>query len=279
MTPAPNIFGIKIPLVDNGPFVQVSPKARWRFSESFAAAMHPETGDLAVLDQGRLVILRRNADGTYEHAAEKQFEDEQGEAVIGMAGDTVVVGTQEGRVWLVDRQTLERKHDYRATGSSDPYQAKAWPDGRWFAVLFHNGRLALYDQAGELSRMLRGISAVAFDRDGSLWVADRTAQLTQYGLEPFSQRRRYAPQLDTLQSVYRYLIVPVYTVFPKPGELGNVVAYVLTDKETASVGPPGQADLREPHVQLNIWGPILSSLAFVGVMLGYTCWYVHRIDI
>ena len=52
--------------------------------------------------------------------------------------------------------------------------------------------------------------------------------MTSYQLDPFQTGDRRAPALSVLERVYYYAIVPIYTVFPKPGELSNVVSYLLT---------------------------------------------------
>jgi dipeptidyl aminopeptidase/acylaminoacyl peptidase len=53
---------------------------------------------------------------------------------------------------------------------------------------------------------------------------------------------RRAPPLTLLERVYHYAIVPIYTVFPKPGELDNIVSYLLTEQETVAATPlPGES--------------------------------------
>ena len=74
----------------------------------------------------------------------------------------------------------------------------------------------------------------------------------------------------------------MYTLLPKPGELGDVVSYLLTQQETRTDGPPfmGQpADLREERETIDIYGPLNSSLLFVMVILGLTCLQLHRVDL
>jgi hypothetical protein len=83
-----------------------------------------------------------------------------------------------------------------------------------------------------------------------------------------------------LELAYRYAVVPIYTVFPKPGELGNLVDYLLTDQKSVPLNgrPNNTTDLRAEQVVLDIWQPVASSVAFVGVVLALTCAYIARRD-
>ena len=101
--------------------------------------------------------------------------------------------------------------------------------------------------------------------------------MTSYQLDPFQTEDRRAPALTPLERAYYYAIVPIYTVFPKPGELGNVVSYLLTEQETVATNPNSE-DLSQRRIKINIYGPVLSSLAFLVVVLTFTCLYVRRTD-
>ena len=120
------------------------------------------------------------------------------------------------------------------------------------------------------------ISAAAFSGD-RLLVTDRVNRVTSYQLDPFRTQDRRAPALTPLERVYRYGIVPIYTVFPKPGELSNVVSYLLTERETVAPNANSE-DLSQRRIRINISGPIWSSLAFLVVVLTLTCFYVSRTD-
>ncbi len=72
-------------------------------------------------------------------------------------------------------------------------------------------------------------------------------------------------------------MVPIYTVFPKPGELDNTIQYVLRKEETIDIGLPG-SDLQTKRVRLHPWAPVRSSLIFMLVVLGLACFYIERQD-
>jgi hypothetical protein len=78
--------------------------------------------------------------------------------------------------------------------------------------------------------------------------------------------------MDLLDRVYRYGIFPLYYVCPKPGEFYKTVQYLLTDQTTLR---RGNRNLTETQQELNPWRPVGSSLAFMLVMLGIGCVYMH----
>lgn len=76
------------------------------------------------------------------------------------------------------------------------------------------------------------------------------------------------------------MVDPLYTVFPKPGKLNDVVAYLLTDDED---GPPANRRGRPNRAAArtsppDIWMPLWSNLAFMAVLLAATSLYVYRRD-
>ena len=75
--------------------------------------------------------------------------------------------------------------------------------------------------------------------------------------------------------VYYYGILPVYIIFPKPGELDNTVHYALTGKTTTDMGI-FQGDLTQRREDLHPWRPVASGLAFVAVVMLIACIYIER---
>jgi hypothetical protein len=62
-----------------------------------------------------------------------------------------------------------------------------------------------------------------------------------------------------------------------PGELSNVVSYLLTEQETVAANA-NSGDLSQRRIKVNVYGPVWSSLAFLAVILTATCLYVRRTD-
>ncbi len=121
------------------------------------------------------------------------------------------------------------------------------------------------------------ISAVAFSADNALLVVDRVNRVTRYQRGSWDRVETYAPALTPLEIAYYYAVVPIYTVFPKPGELDNTIQYLLRKEETIDMGMPG-GDLQTRRVRLHPWAPVRSSLIFMLVVLGLACLYIERQD-
>ncbi len=273
------ILGFTIPTGGSGPYEALGPKPPLKLSDLFSAAMDAESGDLVVYSSGTVLYLRRDKTGHYVRGPEHKLEDAGEVAALALAGKHILVAQQDGRVLVLGADDLKTQKTLQPAGKSEPYVAAATPNGRWFAVLFHDGKLALLDAEGNVQTRLGGaISAMSFEGNDKLLVADRTTRLTEYRPGSLEIASRRQPALDALQATYRYVILPFYTVFPKPGELGNVVNYVLTDQKTVVPDRPTTSDLRQARQKLDIAGPIYSSLAFIAVMLAISCYYVSRAD-
>jgi ABC-type transport system involved in multi-copper enzyme maturation permease subunit len=207
--------------------------------------------------------------------------DSSDAAVLACAGKTVVVASNDGRVRILDAVTLAPRGEFKPFGNNPPRIAVASPDGRWFAVVSHNRRLWLYDaeQQKPASFGIAGqgdISAATLAADNRLFVADRFQRVTEYKLDPFAVERRFEPDSEMLEMVYRYAVDPLYLILPKPAELDNVVSYLLTKQETAPMGE--ESDLRTDRVVIDVWSPIWSNLGFLVVVLGFGCVYIWRKD-
>ena len=122
------------------------------------------------------------------------------------------------------------------------------------------------------------ISAVFFTPEDAMLVVDRAKRVSQYELGSFNRTNSFAPAMTPVEIAYHYAIVPIYTVFPKPGELGNTIQYVLKKEETTDIGGLQQGNLQAKRVRLRPWAPVRSSLIFVIVVLGIACVYIERQD-
>jgi hypothetical protein len=108
-------------------------------------------------------------------------------------------------------------------------------------------------------------------------VVDRAKRVSEYDLDTLNRARSFAPQLTPLEIGYYYAVIPIYTVFPKPGELDNTVQYLLQKDETINVGMQ-TGDLQAKRVRLRPWAPVRSSAIFVLVILAIACVYIERQD-
>ncbi len=279
------VFFVPIPQNLTKPFRAAGPIPPLRVLAPANAAVASPSGDVVIYSHGELTCLKRRGEDYGEARTLKLDVDEDLAAVLGYANATILVALADGRVLNVDSQTLTVRDTYQPETGSQPRFISASSDGRWLAVLFHNGRLYVLDAQSPAQSTLeladvRGqgdISAAMFTTDEKLLVADRVNRVTTYQAGSWERGDEYAPELTPLELAYYYAIVPIYTVFPKPGELGNTIQYLLRDEETIELGLPGSS-LEMKRAKLNPWAPVRSSLIFMLVVLGLACVYIERQD-
>jgi ABC-type transport system involved in multi-copper enzyme maturation permease subunit len=275
-----NVFGFELPAGAAGSqFVAASPPLRLR--SPLAAAMDPQTGELAIFDSQRLLVLALDKADRYRARVERKLEKQQA-GVVAFAGQTMLLGLADGWAIVLDAADLKRRDEFRPGGADSPRFIQASPDGRYFAVLLHTRKLYLYDarQRQMAAAAVSGqgdISAVAMPASDRLLAADQFARVTQYRLPEMAVERREAPSRGALERAYVFVIKPIYTIFPKPGELDNLVSYLLTEQQSVSTRADTE-DLQAGRIALNIWGPVWSNLAFVAIAVCLGCWYTARKD-
>jgi hypothetical protein len=286
------VFGIDLAPHDGSDrFVRMSLSPEQKWQRPFAAAMNRADGTLAIFSHGKLIVLA--PDGGNQYAVRGQFDLETDKgATLAFAGSRIVVAQGDGRVRVfADRaaapgSSLEEQALLKPQGKAKPRSVAASPDGRSIAVLFDDNRLWLYDlEHGQpISQRISGqgdISAVTFSPTNQLLVAHGFGRVTAYDCEPFRQSNLFEPPAETLEILYRYVVLPLYTVFPKPGELDGVVTYLVVGDPVnlfeQSRLPRDQISL-EKRGPIDIWQPIWSNLAFLAIMLTITCVYISRRD-
>jgi hypothetical protein len=227
-------------------------------------------------------VLRKGADDRYELRLEKKLGgDYRGAVVLAFGGDTLLLGREDGEIAAYDAQTLQARRQFSVEGKNQPRFVAAAPGGKHFAAVFHHGTLWVYGRdANEMTRPRisgqRDISCCMWAAPGRMLVADRGTRVTEYELATWRPARRYAPPFTVMETIYYYGLSPLYTVFPKPGELDKTVQYILSGKETAEAERRG--DLSTAQKQLHPWRPVWSSLAFMVVVLTLGCIYLQRQD-
>ena len=278
------LFGVKIPLgPKRGSFESLGPR-RWhaghchaaRWPRSIAAATR------LILFRGRpaaaLGTQRRGAIGQAgELTLEGDYEGVQ--ALVAAGGGVLAVALDSGIVQLCDAETLAPASQHQPFADSVPRQLVVDAAGN-VAVLFHNGQLwtrsSVTGDPLDLPPTDR-LTAFHFDRDGRILLADK-ARVVRL-LRPNNggyETTTLAARATALERVQRYLIAPLYTVFPKPGKLKETNAYLLT-KPSALLQMAG-AGLDEPQPQLDPWTPVWSSGLFAVAMLLVGCVYISRQD-
>jgi ABC-type transport system involved in multi-copper enzyme maturation permease subunit len=267
-----------IPLPGGGPFQMVNPDPPVLMTQPADAAIHSQTGELALFSRSTLTILAPNKNRFQKRVEHKLDGKERQAAVVCFAGSYLLVGREDGRVQIFDHDSLKLVKEWNPEGVNPPRFVDASPDGKWFAIVFHTGRLWLLDaNKNELFRAnvsgQGAISAANFTATGRLLVADRTDRVSEYSLEPLKLQQRFSPNSGLLLNGYRYILVPLYTIFPKPGELDKTFDYLISGKETEKT--EGDADLTSAQRAIDPWTPLWSSAVFTLIVLAAACAYIE----
>ena len=244
----------------------------------FSAAMDPASGEIAVFDGRRLAVLAPG-DGGLQVRAELPF-DEREEGLVAFATDFVLLVLKDGRVRVYDSENLAEVRETDAPTRSAPRFTATSPDGRTIAVVFHDGYLWLYDaqQDAEVDADWVGqgdISAVAFKPDGGLVAADSWTRVTEYEAGSWRELSRRQPPRDYWERGYRYVVNPLYTLFPRPAEMNDIVRELLMGEELEAVQ---RLDLSAAPPPSNYWSQVRNNTIFIVVVLALGCLYVSRKD-
>jgi len=274
------LFGMTLPgLGGSARFVRVDDDTlEWK--RPFAAALDP-VSERVVVNVGDTRAILKETDGQYKVESSYQHELTD-DLLAGFLENVYLTAGQSGLIHIFNangKGLLNLQHPF---GNNQPRDVVASPDGRWAAVLFHHRWVWLYDGQQGLSLIpsLNGqgdISAVAFDADSSLLAADRFGRITRYSpTESCAVLETMEPEPDFLETLYTRVIDPVHTVFPKPGEMENVVTWLMTRQQTIS--PDDTDELSASRKVIDIQEPLWSNLAFLAVMLTITSILITRRD-
>ncbi|HIA46842.1 MAG TPA: ABC transporter permease [Candidatus Hydrogenedentes bacterium] len=242
-------------------------------------SLDPTTRRIAIWDGAKLSVYLVDESGKYKLSLEKQLE-QLGQGLVSFRGEVIAIVTDDGDLTTFNATDLEETHAFSRSDDSPPRYIESSKDGLWTAVVYHDGSLRVADQMKESWSEPRvaerkNVFAVAFSDDGNLWVSGKYRRVSVYDPETMRSLEKYWPEMNTMEKIERYALEPVYTIFPKPGELSSVIAYLMTGEESVSEDADNMSTRR---VKLNIWGTIWSNLAFLCVTLGLACIHIQRKD-
>lgn len=276
------IFGMRVPFTSrSAEFQPLLADREHLYPEPLAAAADPQGPRLVLASGNHVYLFERRPDGQYVEQAVAHLTGQESEgATIAIAGKHVVVGREDGKVWLLDSADLKHQRELSLESTSvQPRVVAASPDGKQIGVLFQSGTLWLIDAESGAARRapiarqgeLAGFAFV----DGRLLIGDLSNRVVAYDSETFAQDRIYRPRQNGWEIAYYYVVRPLHMLSPKPRHLDNTVKFALTGKRTSDLGLL-QGNLAQKRADLHPWRPVVSGMAFVGVMLLISCVYLER---
>lgn len=248
-----------------------------------------QAGDTAVFyDRGVVTLLRRNDAGRFEPTAERALFAEDKDpppAIVAIAKNRIAVAVKDGTIHLLADDTLATTATLQPYGEEVPRVVTTSPDGVHLAVLFHSGDLWLGRMPNDGKRAgglgvppgQGDLSAVAFDHEGHLLVADRLRRVTRCSLPALEVVERYSGSLPGSEKFYRYALIPISYVLPDTYGLRSVYQYLFTDLKSEST-TGDETDLESRRIHLELRRPLVQNLIFLAVVLGLASLYVTRKD-
>ncbi len=274
------------PSVGSFKFEPISPTNRGLIADADHIAYSSQRDEFVIYRNGKLNFVSAEAD---RYQASREFDlkldfDVSMTARIEFVGDRVLVAWGNGVVRSANVDQLESHIEYQPESRSGIREVGISMGGRYLAVLYRNGNLWFLDLENEQKNKkefqlasLTGqghISTFTFSKisDGSetIWVADNSDRATCYGLvgAGFEKQTRLAPVGGWVENGYRYLIRPLYTICPKPGEFYKVVSHLSSSGDTRT---NRDIDLNQTLEARDPWLPLWSGLGFMLVTLFLGC--------
>ncbi len=279
----------------------ITPSSKQAFRDLTPARM--PAGDLAAdatLDAGDNSLFNfsggilqrfdRAEDGPYSIGPRRDLETKS-RAVLASAGRNLVIALGNGTLLALDKATLETVAEKVLPDEDQPRSAEASSDGSRLAVLTHAGRLIVFsdDERKFLDWAPKEdgtISAFAFDDQNRLIIANGRRRLTTCDGSGKPLPEIWNAPEDWIYATYDLVIMPLYTLLPRPSDMDEAIAWLITGERTVVTGmesgetggSPDRENLQKDRQQLKVAAPIRDNLLFIAVMLTAGCIFLSRRD-
>ncbi len=276
------LFGFKLPLPGLNAFENIAPSEYFLAGNTRAAATQAGDG-LIIFNSGSLDHLA--FDGRRLSLVNSAKLDGDGtEAALVAMNDQYCVVARDGKPLQILDAQLQPLQTFELP-DRQPVRQMSWiPEGNDLSILTHTGkcwRLQGSSIAGPpvvspLAESYDGkITSLWWEGSQELWLGVKPDRVVKLDLASGRVVADFTPRATMLETIYRWLIKPIYIINPKPAALDAAMSYALTGNKTQSLSLVTN-DLESAQVQVDLWTPILTNTIFVVVVLGFSCWYVAR---
>lgn len=276
------LFGFKLPLPGLSAFENIAPAEYFLAGNTRAAATQAGDG-LIIFNSGSLDHLTFDGRRLSLVSTCKLDGDGTEAALVAMNHHYCVVARDGKPLQILDAQ-LQPLHTFQLPEDQQVRQLCWSPDGSDLSILTHTGQCWRLHGSSIQSQPV--VSPVAENYDGritslwwedsqELWLGVKPDRVIKLDLASGRAVADFTPRATTLETIYRWLIKPIYIINPKPAALDTAMSYALTGNKTTSLSLVTN-DLESAQVQVDLWTPIVTNTIFVVVVLGFSCWYVAR---
>lgn len=260
-------------------FENVAPKD-FVMSDNSSAAATADGNGLVIYNSGNVDILHY-AKHRFEVVASTKIEGEGTEPALVIANDKYCVVARDSLPLIVFDANLKPVRKEVPLPDKNNTRQLVWiPDSNQAAIVTHTGNWFKLDcESGKLTTIpspyAGKITTTTWESPTKVLLGIKPNRVVEYDLASNSVLKEFKPTMSTLEMVYNWGVNPLYQLNPKPSALDNAMGYLLSGNQTQSMNIVTN-DLKQAQVQIDVWRPIITNLAFVAVMLAIGCIYVAR---
>ncbi len=260
-------------------FENVAPKD-FVLSDNTSASPTADGNGLVIYNSGTIEVLQFTKN-RFEVAASSKIEGEGTEPALVIANKDFCVVARDSLPIMVFDGALKPVHPEVTLPDSNNVRELTWiPQTNEAAIITHTGNwFNLNCESGELkeirSNFTGKLTAMTWLSPTNVLLGVKPNRVVEYDFANSAITKDFKPTMSTLEMVYNWGINPVYQVNPKPSALDNAMGYLLSGNSTQSLNIVTN-DMNQAQVEMDVWRPIVTNLAFVGVMLLIGCIYVAR---
>ncbi len=278
-----SVFGIKIPWLNERAFETVTPP-EFYLADNTSASVLAEGNGLVIFSSGKLDVLRPGEEKlVVEHSntlSDAGIEGDGTEASLVQMNSNFCVLARDGRPVTLLNAELELLGEVALPGSMKARQLAWIPGTDQISIVTHTGELLKLDcQSRQLTPLdipyAGSLTSIQWVDGQRAWVGAMPNRAYLINVTERKVEQSCAPRSTTFEMIYSWIINPLYLVNPKPSALDNTMAYLLSGEKTMTTQLVTR-DLEAAQVELQVWQPIFSNLAFVIVIIGASCIYVAR---
>ncbi|QDS90043.1 ABC-2 family transporter protein [Rosistilla ulvae] len=245
----------------------------------------PRSSSVVAYTRGRLIRLTAGEDRRLKIDREISLPGAANQrGAIAATSQHLMIAREDSGIEIYDLQTLEKLYDVDLDAASTPTELRAARDGGdRVAILFADKTVQVIDTSMGTSIPVSiphqgSIAQLNWSDSNTLLIAYELDHVLALDLTDGSVQATWQPERGIWRWLQDWIVQPIHTVFPKPGELGETVEGIVIGEREIAAGPPSEVDLAYDRRVLKIWQPLVNCGIFTLLMLGCGCYYVSRQD-
>ena len=275
------VLGIQIPFFSSEPFDSIGPE-NWQLSNEARFAWRSKDSALAVITRESVAIYVPNSNGKYVLAGSKTFSSElESEPAVAIEGNLVIVADGTGVVTAYTAPSLEEVFRGRPLVDQFVRFIGVSPTGKSGIVGFENGAAWTFDAETKsltpLPSSVQGeVWSATYNPDGELFLSTHFGRIQRLNEKSREITLESSLEPTLVERVYRYGVLPLHAIAPKPRELTSTVESLLPTRTKVNSGRRLGGEDSVGTERKSPFRPILSSAAFTIVVLLIACVWFER---